>query len=87
VVEHLIKMAKGYLRVGLLIVPAQSVIIRLPNSLSHVEESMTGHMGVKGSMVRPKWNLPAERACFSFSGTFNTYANRWGGGNQVIPIR
>jgi hypothetical protein len=24
------------------------VIRRLPNSLSHVEESMAGHMGVKG---------------------------------------
>jgi hypothetical protein len=33
---------------ALLIASLQSVVIRFPNSLSHMEESMAGHVGVKG---------------------------------------
>jgi hypothetical protein len=35
--------------------------------------------------VGPRWNVEAERACFSFPGAFKTYANPWEGQNQVIP--
>jgi hypothetical protein len=31
--------------------------------------------------------VPAERACFSFSGAFKTYINPWKGQTQEIPTQ
>jgi hypothetical protein len=41
----------------------------------------------KRSMVGLRWNLEAEKACFSSPGAFKTYAYLWEGKNQVIPIQ
>jgi hypothetical protein len=46
-----------------------------------------GKGNTKGNMVGPRWNLEAERACFSSPGVFKTYTNLWEGRNQVIPIQ
>jgi hypothetical protein len=82
----------------MLMVLVQSVIRRLPNSLSHREESMTRTCRCKwslfqvrkgkykGSMVGPRRNLGVERACFSSPSTFKTYTNLWEWQNQVIFI-
>jgi hypothetical protein len=32
-----------------------------------------------------RWNPPAERACFSFSGAFKTYTNPWEGRPRRFP--
>jgi hypothetical protein len=36
--------------------------------------------------VVPRWNLKAERVCFSSPVAFKTYVNLWDGKNQVIII-
>jgi hypothetical protein len=41
----------------------------------------------QGSVVGPRWNLEAERVCFSSSGAFKTSANLWEGRNEVISIQ
>jgi hypothetical protein len=70
-----------------LMVLVQSVLRRLLNSLSHVEESMPRHVGVngiyyklgkrntKGSMVGPGGSQK-PRVCFFCSGAFKTYDNQ-----------
>jgi hypothetical protein len=39
----------------------------------------------KGSMVRPRWKLEAERVCFCSSGAFKTLNNLWKGESKEIP--
>jgi hypothetical protein len=77
----------------------QSVIRRLPNYLSCMEEPMAGHVGIKGiceklengntkgSRMGLRWMLEDERAYFCSLGAFKTYDNLWEGENQVIAIK
>jgi hypothetical protein len=37
-------------------------------------------------MVRPRWKLEAERACFCSSGAFKTFNNLWGEPGDPHPI-
>jgi hypothetical protein len=72
----------------------QSVIRRLPNSMSPMEESMAGHVGVNGvyfkvregkckgdCIVGPK----SERLCLCSSGAFKTYHNLREGRTRWFP--
>jgi hypothetical protein len=47
--ERIILMSwAGWSKTAVVMVLVQSTIRRLPNYLSHMEESMAGHVGVKG---------------------------------------